>query len=91
MTTINLKTKTLFYSIMLMLVVFLTEVFSFVAFLIIEKEWFSFSKVYSERNSLSYNTDITKLASDEKPYNFLNELGIAKVITNRTDFIGKTE
>ena len=57
MTRISLKKKILFYFVMLISVVFLIEFFSFAAFFIIKKEWFSFSRIYSERNSRSYEID----------------------------------
>ena len=71
---------------MLMSVVFLIEFFSFAAFFIIEKQRFSFSRINSERKSLSYEADILKSASVEETYNFLDNLGSADIITNKTNY-----
>ena len=87
MTRISLKKKILFYFIMLISFVFLIEFFSFAAFSIIEKQWFSFSRMYTEQKRLSNETDILNLASVEETYNFLTNLGSADISTEKAAYV----
>jgi len=87
MTSINLKKKISFNFIILILVVLVIEVFSFAAFFIIEKQWFSFSSIYSERNSRAHETNILESASVEKTYKFLDNLGSAEIIAKKGNHV----
>ena len=87
MTGISLKKKILFCFIMLISFIFLIEFFSFSAFSIIEKRWFSFSRIYAEQNRLSNDTDSLKLASPQETYNFLANLGSADIVTEKAAYV----
>jgi len=77
----SIKKKVSFYFITLMAVVFLIEFFSFVTFITIEKKWFSFSRIYSERINRSHEVDILTSASVQNTIYFLDILENADIIT----------
>lgn len=77
MTRISLKKKLLFFFVTVILVVFMIEFFSFVAFFIIEKQLFSFSKIHSEQKS---QTDILRLDSVGKTHKGGKEVDVGKLI-----------
>jgi hypothetical protein len=87
MARIGFKKKLLFCFILLTSFVFLIEFFSFVAFYIIEKQLFSFSRIYAEQTRLSNETDILKLVSAEEAYDFLTNLGSADILTENADYV----